>query len=164
MNTPEMRRFAQKLTQSECEDILAAATNGVLSLIRPDAVPYGVPLSFVYDKSTNAIYFHCAHQGLKTDCIKENKTASFCAVAKDDIVPNELTTYFKSVIVTGEITIEQERDDKLYALDILCKKYTGAPLPAMGINSASECVKRAEILKLSCDSITGKQAKELIKK
>lgn len=164
MNTPEMRRCAQKLTRQECDEILSSATNGVLSLIRPDSAPYGVPLSFAYDRHTDAVYFHCAQQGLKTDCIKENNAASFCVIAQDDIVPDELTTYFKSVIITGKITVVPDREAKIGALDILCKKYTGAPLPAMGINSASECVKRAEILKLSCDFVTGKQAKELIKR
>ena len=156
-----MIRFKQKLTEDECKDILNSASHGVLSLVDSDSCAYGVPLNFVFDGEY--IFFHCAKRGFKTDCINNNKNASFCVVAQDNIVPDELTSYFKSVIVRGEIKIETDEDRKLYALDILCKKYTGGGMPVSGINSASECVKRAEILTLSCSEITGKQAKELIK-
>lgn len=155
-----MIRFKQKLSRDECSEILNSASHGVLSLVDSDLCAYSVPLSFVYDGEN--IYFHCAKRGFKTDCINNNKNASFCVVAEDDVVPDELTTYFKSVIVRGEIKIESDESRKLYALDILCKKYTGSGLPESGINSACECVLRAEILTLSCSEITGKQAKELI--
>ena len=161
MNGHDMIRFKQKLNDEECREILNSASHGVLSLVDSDLCAYGVPPNFVYDGEN--IYFHCAKRGFKNDCINNNKNASFCVVSKDDIVPDELTSYFKSVIVSGEIKIETDESRKLYALDILCKKYTGSSLPENGINSASKCVLRAEILTLSPSDITGKQAKELIK-
>ena len=84
--------------------MLSQATNGVLSLIDQDGEPYGVPLSFAYD-GTDTLYFHSARTGHKIECISTHNRASFCIVAKDEIVPEEFTSYFRSVIANGKLEI-----------------------------------------------------------
>ena len=44
-----MRRFKQQLPEENAKAILAKATNGVLSLVDSEGVPYGVPINFAYD-------------------------------------------------------------------------------------------------------------------
>lgn len=46
-----MRRFRQLLSEDAAKEILLTATNGVLSLVDADGSPYGVPVSFAYDKA-----------------------------------------------------------------------------------------------------------------
>ena len=60
----KMRRFKQLLSEAETKEILRMATHGILSLVDADGMPYGVPLSFVYDGG-DIIYFHCARAGHK---------------------------------------------------------------------------------------------------
>ena len=155
-----MRRFKQEMPQEEAKKILREATNGVLCLTDYDNRPYGVPMSFIYDGESN-IYFHCATTGRKIECVKHNPNVCFSIIDQDEIHPEEFTTYFRSVIVEGTITILTETHQIIEALRLLSSKYSP------GIDCEPEIEKglnRVLILKLEIDSITGKEAIELTKK
>ncbi|MCM1332601.1 MAG: pyridoxamine 5'-phosphate oxidase family protein [Bacteroides sp.] len=155
----KMRRFKQMLPNEDIKQILLSQTNGVLSLIDPDGEPYGVPLSFAYDGDTS-IYFHSALAGRKIDAIAANHQGSFCVIQQDVIVPEEFTTYFRSVIVKGEIEVMRDRDDILKGLKLLCEKYSA------GVNSDEEisrCIDHVCVFKLSILSMSGKEAIELVR-
>lgn len=154
----KMRRFKQMLPPEESEAILAQGSNGVLSLVDRDGAPYGVPLSYVYDTTSGSIYFHSARTGHKIDCIMACDRASFCVVALDDVKPEKFTTYFRSVIVSGRITVVDNPDEIVTSLRILADKYSP------GIDSTKEIdssLKRITVMKLKAESITGKEAIEL---
>lgn len=152
-----MRRFKQQLPQEEAIQILETATNGVLSLIDPDGNPYGIPMSFVFD-GDRSIYFHCALSGRKLDCIRANPRCCFTVVDRDEIRPQEFTTYFKSVIAEGEISAVREEDAMIAALRLLSSKYS----PGIACESEiSKGLSRVMVLKMSINSITGKEAIEL---
>lgn len=153
-----MRRFKQLLAEQASKEILNNATNGVLSLVDSDGVPYGVPLSFVYD-GDKCVYFHSAVKGHKMECVEANGRCSFCVVGQDAIMPEEFTTYFRSVIVKGAIHVVTSRDEMLKGLSLLCGKYSP------GIDSDAEiskCIGHVSVLRLDIDSMTGKEAIELV--
>ena len=155
----EMRRFRQELPKEEAEEILKRATSGVLSLIDPQGKPYGVPMSFVYD-GKESVYFHCATEGRKIDCIANNHNASFTVIDRDEIHPDKFTTFFRSVIVEGTITIISEKNQAVEVLRLLSSKYSP------GIDCEPEIEKglrRVLILKLDFNAISGKEAIELTK-
>ena len=91
----EMRRKKQILTEEEAAEVLNRGTSGVLALAGDDDYPYAVPISYVY--SDSKIYFHGAKSGHKIDAIKNYEKASFCVIDKDDVIPEEYTTYFRGV-------------------------------------------------------------------
>ena len=156
----KMRRFKQLLPYNEAKAILCKATSGTLSLTDTDGTPYGVPLSFVYDGEKNAIYFHSAAKGHKIECITNNPKCSFCVIAQDLIKPEEFTSYFKSVIVSGDIRIVNDTDETMRALLLLCAKYSP------GIDSSAEikrCINHVLMLRLDIKEITGKEAIELVR-
>ena len=153
----KMRRFKQQIPEAEAQEILRRATNGVLCLMDYDNRPYGVPMSFIYD-GHRSIYFHCALEGRKIECIKRNPNACFTIIDQDEIHPEEFTSYFRSVIVEGTIRILDDRNKMIEALRFLSTKYSP------GIDCEPEIKKgidRVRILKLEIDSITGKEALEL---
>lgn len=155
----KMRRFKQLLSDYETKKMLCDASNGVLSLTDADGSPYGVPLSFVYD-GERTIYFHSALNGHKIDCIKHDSRCSFCVIAQDLIVPEEFTTYFRSAIVTGSISVVDNPGEVMNALLLLCDKYSA------GIDSATEierCINHVKILRLDIDKMTGKESIELVR-
>lgn len=155
-----MRRFKQQVPETEAKEILKKATNGVLCLIDYSNRPYGVPMSFIFD-GDRSIFFHCALKGRKIDCIKHNPNACFTIIDQDEIHPEEFTTYFRSVIVEGNVRIIEERNEMIEALRLLSTKYSP------GINCEPEIekgIERVAILKLEIDSITGKEAIELTRK
>lgn len=159
MNEIKMRRFKQQIPEEEVDKILREATNGVLCLADDDLRPYGVPMSFIYD-GKDTIYFHCALEGRKIDCIRLNPNVCFTIINKDEIHPEKFTTYFRSVIVEGKISILADRQQIIEALRLLSTKYSP------GIDCEPEIEKgidRVMILKLEIDSLTGKEAIELTK-
>lgn len=148
------------LTDEDAKMLLRKGSNGVLSLACPDGVPYGVPVSYAYDGG-NAIYFHSAVAGLKMECIEWCPRCSFCVVGQDVIVPEEFTTYFRSVIVTGDICVVKDDDEIMKGLLLLCDKYSPGIDPETEI---SKCLKHVAVLRLDIDCVTGKESIELLRK
>ena len=156
----KMRRFKQLLDEQSAKEILYNATNGVLSLVDSDGEPYGVPISYAYD-GEGCIYFHSAVKGHKIECIEADSRCSFCVVAQDLIVPDEFTTYFRSVIVKGSIHVVDTRDEMIKGLLLLSGKYSPGIDPDAEI---SKCINHVSVLRLDIDFITGKEAIELVRK
>lgn len=152
-----MRRFKQQLPENEVRQILAEATSGVLSIVDIHGIPYGVPLNFVYD-GEHSIYFHCATEGRKMECIHHSGRASFCVIGLDDVVPEEFTTYFRSVIAGGCISLVEDESLKIEALQMLCRKYSP--------DYDSKCeiargLSRVVILRFDIETMCGKESIEL---
>ena len=150
-----MRRFKQQLAFEDAVEILSSCTNGILSLVDTDGVPYGVPISYVYDGNDH-IYLHSAISGRKIDCINAEPRCSFCVVAQDDIVPEEFTTYFRSVIVAGKIKVLTDPEET--GLIMLSDKYCTGIDPSKEIDKFLKVVK---VLRIDIGSITGKESIEL---
>ena len=121
MEFREMRRKKQQLGEAECIDILERNTSGVLAVLGDEDYPYAVPLSYVY--YDNRIYFHCAKSGHKLDAVKNCDKVSFCVIDQDLVVPEEYTTYFRSVIVFGRAGIVEQDDEIRGAIEKLAIKY-----------------------------------------
>lgn len=153
----KMRRFKQQLPASESKEILLTATNGILSLTDIDGAPYGVPLSFAYD-GANAIYFHCARTGHKIDCIRNDIRTSFCVVDADNVVPEKFTSLFKSVIVSGKISIVTDKDEIMKGLIMLSEKYSPGIDPS---DEISKFFNNVLVLRLDISAISGKEGIEL---
>ena len=120
----EMRRKRQMLSEDDCKIILREGTSGVLALSGDDGYPYAVPLSYVYDGEK--IFFHCAKSGHKLDAIRRNPKASFCVIGQDKVVPEEYTTYYRSVIAFGTVRILEDDREKYDSVQEIALKY--APL------------------------------------
>ena len=117
----EMRRKKQALPPEECAEILRRGTSGVLAVLGDGGYPYAVPLSYVYDGEK--IFFHCAKSGHKLDAIRQNSKVSFCVIDQDQIVPEEYTTYFRSVIVFGTARILTQEDEMRGPIEKLAARY-----------------------------------------
>ncbi|WP_343208796.1 pyridoxamine 5'-phosphate oxidase family protein [Anaerolentibacter hominis] len=155
-----MRRFRQQLTEEECILMLERGTSGVLSVLGDDGYPYGVPLSYVYHDGT--IIFHCAKSGHKIDAMTRNDKVSFCVIDQDHIVPEEFTTYFRSVIVFGRARILEGDAQKRSAIEKLAKKYS----PTDEEGRMQEIEREFHLLcmvELTIEHMTGKEAIELVR-
>ncbi len=156
-----MRRFKQQLSEEQSIEILRNTTAGVLSLCGADGRPYGVPLSHVYHDGK--LYFHSALVGHKVDLIRQNENASFTVIAKDEIHPERFTTYFQSVIAQGEIRIVENEEEKLLILEILGRRCNPNDVEALEKELKSGA-SRCHALEMTIESLTGKQAIELVQK
>ncbi len=153
-----MRRFKQQLPAEEVERILRNGRYCIMAVSGDDDYPYAVPLNYVYDGTS--IYIHSAAQGHKIDALKRNPKCSLCIVDKDDVVPEEFTSYFRSVIAFGTAHFVESTDEKIAALRLLGDKYSP------GIDSEAEIarfIRSVCIVRIDIDSVTGKEAIELTK-
>lgn len=155
----KMRRFRQLLSEDRSKEILSKASHGVLSLVDPDGSPYGVPINFAYD-GNYCIYLHSAMQGYKIDCIEAENRCSFCVVEQDLIVPEEFTSYFRSVIARGTIHKLTSPEEINKGLLLLCDKYSPEVNPDAEI---ARCLNRVVVLRMDIEFLTGKEAIELVR-
>ena len=154
-----MRRFKQQLTETETLDILRRSTSGVLSLCGDDGMPYGVPLSHVYDDGK--LYFHSALTGHKVDLIRQNQNASFTVIAKDEIHPERYTTYFQSAIVFGKVRVIEDEHRKREILETLGRRCNTTDPEGLS-KEIKTGINRCLALEMSIERLTGKQAIELV--
>lgn len=155
----EIRRIKQKLSEEEAIEILKRGQTAVLAVLGDDDYPYTVPINYVYQNGK--IYFHGAKQGHKLDAIKKHDKVSLCVIDKDELVKDELTTYFRSVIIFGKATVITDEKQTYHAAEIFGLKY----------NDDKEKVDKEierEWKALTCveiiiEHISGKEAIELVK-
>lgn len=158
----KMRRIKQQLTAEECETILNQSTSGVLALNGDGGYPYAVPLSYVYNDGV--LYFHCAKSGHKIDALKNCNKASFCVIYEDNIVPEKYTTFFKSVIVFGKISVVNNKEEILSSINKLALKYNSIDSNKNRQNEIEKEFSSLCMLRLDVEHISGKQAIELVNK
>lgn len=155
----ELRRKKQLLSQEETEAVLTRGSAGVLALLGDEDYPYAVPISYVY--SGGSLYFHCARSGHKLDAIERSEKASFCVIDQDQIVPEEYTTYFRSVIAFGRIRILEDEKERRGAIEKLVLKYAPDSTPEERQQAIQREWERLCILELEIEHVTGKEAIEL---
>lgn len=154
----EMRRKKQLLPEEEAIAILKEGTSGVLALSGDDGYPYAVPISYVYEGGR--LWFHCAKSGHKLDAIRRESKASFCVIAQDKVVPEEYTTYFRSVIAFGTIRV-LEGEEMRPAIERLALKYSPLESEESRREEIEKTWKALCILELEVEHLTGKEAIEL---
>lgn len=151
-----MRRFKQQLSAEEVESILLTGKYCVMAASGDDDYPYAVPVNYVYDGTS--IYIHSAAKGHKIDALRRNPKCSLCIVDKDDVIPEEFTSYFRSVIAFGTARFVESTDEKIAALRLLGDKYSPGVDPEAEI---ARFIKTVSIVRIDIDSVTGKEAIEL---
>ena len=156
----ELRRKKQLLSQEETAAVLMRGTSGVLALSGDGGYPYAVPISYVYDG--DKLYFHCAKSGHKLDAIRRCERASFCVIDRDQVVPEEYTTYFRSVIAFGRIRILEDEGEKRAAIEKLALKY--APDDTTYHRKAAIDREWGPLcmLEMTIEHLSGKEAIELV--
>lgn len=157
----EMRRKKQVLSLEENIQILSRGTSGVLAVSGDDDYPYSVPLSYLYHE--NKIFFHCAKTGHKIDSIIRNNKVSFCVIDKDEVVQEEYTSYFRSVIVFGKARILENDSEKRKAIELLTARYS----PDMDEKHQMHAIDKEYsilcMIELTIEHMSGKEAIELVK-
>lgn len=156
----EMRRKRQLLAEAETIQIFERGTSGVLALSGDEGYPYAVPLSYVY--ADGRIIFHGAKSGHKIDAIRGCEKASFCVIDRDQVVPEEYTTWFRSAIAFGRVRIIDQDAEKRAAIELLSEKYS----PDDPEGRRAEIEREYKILcmfELRIEHMTGKEAIELVR-
>ncbi|OUO64537.1 pyridoxamine 5'-phosphate oxidase family protein [Collinsella sp. An268] len=184
-----LRRRRQELSYAACAEILERNTSGVLALAGDGGYPYAVPLSYVYvpagpvasggdaplqhdlpcgtpaqqEPPLGRLLFHSAREGHKIDAILRDGRASFCVVDQDRVVPEEFTTYFRSVIAFGRVRVIERDAEKRAAAELLSQRFA----PEVPLERHEAEIDRfwqtLTMLELAVEHLSGKEAIELVR-
>lgn len=151
----KVRRTDRVISEKEARQILKIGEYGVLSTVSEGGQPYGVPVS--YSLTEDAIYFHCALEGHKSENLNFNNKVSFCVVGNTEVLPEKFGTKYESVIVFGK-AIEAVGDEKNKGLLGLLKKYSSGFMEE-GLKYIENTAGKTRVYKIVVESITGKARK-----
>ena len=152
-----MRRTRQQLSDQETEDILLRGKTGVLAVNGDGGYPYAVPVNYVY--RDGKIVFHGALAGHKFDAMARDDKVCFCVIDRDEVVPDEFATYYKSAVAFGRVRLLEgvEAERAVYDLGF---KYN--PVPEKVRAEVDKDMAHTACFEMTIDHLTGKQAKGLL--
>ncbi|MGM0418339.1 MAG: pyridoxamine 5'-phosphate oxidase family protein, partial [Thermodesulfobacteriota bacterium] len=140
------------------EKIVKNGEYGILSTSDKNNLPYGIPLSYVYEN--NSIYFHCAMKGHKLDNIKQNPQICFSVVGKTKVLPSRFTTDYESAVVFGK-AYEIEDEEKIMALRLLNEKYAPG-YEKEGEDEIRKNLFATKVIRIDINHLSGKASKKEI--
>ena len=156
-----LRRADQELSRAEAETILREAKTAVLALSGDGGFPYAVPVNPLYREGK--VYFHSAPTGHKIDAIRRCAKVSLCVVAQDDVLPEKLTTAYRSVIVFGRARIVDRPDEARRIAESLGEKYA-ADYPELCRRAVDGALSAGKMVcvEIVPDRITGKCGRQVL--
>lgn len=152
-----VRRQERLLDKQLALDLLSNSQYGVLSLVesRDNGVgSYAIPLNYVWNQE-NYIYFHCAPEGYKLECLDVSNEVSFVVVGHTEVISNKFTTAYQSVIVRGVLERDLSVDERMSAFKMLLEKYSPNDIEK-GLKYTEKSFHRTEILRLKIVQISAK--------
>lgn len=142
----EIRRKDRILERDAALELLERGEYGFLAMNGANGYGYGIPLSYV--KEDDHLYFHCAPEGYKLECLRASDRVSFCVVGKTRVISRQFTTAYESVLVFGHACLDLPDAERQHALELLVKKY--APdYEAVGAKYIEKSFHRTGIIRIN---------------
>ena len=141
-------------------EVLDKAPYVTVSFMRPDGLPYGVPLSLARTDD-KTFCFHCALEGDKLDCIAANPMVALSAVTKcaPTVGPKDgsFTLQYKSAMAVGKAELVTGRNEKIEALRAICLRFLPHHMDAFD-DAITRSLERTAVVKITLtEPPTGKR-------
>jgi nitroimidazol reductase NimA-like FMN-containing flavoprotein (pyridoxamine 5'-phosphate oxidase superfamily) len=152
------RKEKEIKNREELFDILKGGKFAIISMSKENE-PYIVSLSYGYDESKNALYFHCAKEGQKIDFINANPYV--CGtVIEDNGYEDRCGQTYRSVVFRGKMNIVDNIEEKKSGFDVLLNQLETDPIATKNkFLKKDETYENSGMLKLDITDITGKEEK-----
>lgn len=155
----EARRKNKEISKEEIYFLLKKQRRGVLSVIGDDEYPYGVPINYTYDETTNKIYFHGSKVGHKNDAIRKNDKVCFTVYGNETIDEKEKwAPYMQSVIIFGRCKVIENEEEIINKVRKLASKYY--PNQMLIEEEITKSIKALQMFEIKIEHISGKQVQE----
>ncbi|MDD6816239.1 MAG: pyridoxamine 5'-phosphate oxidase family protein [Firmicutes bacterium] len=151
-----MRRIDREMPAEFAYDVTDRCEYAMLSLTDPEGLPYGLPITIVREENT--IYFHCARDGFKIQCLRANPHVCLACVCDTHIIEEKFTTEFASAILRGTASEVTDDAEKIHALQLLCQRHTPAGMDGFE-DAVARSLHRTAVWKIEISDITGKRKK-----
>lgn len=122
----QMRKAGRRRDAAEALEVMDKAPFITMSMVRPDGTPYGLPLNMAR-RDDVTLYFHCAGEGEKLDCLAHNPVVSLSAVSRCtpcyEEEKNNFTEHYRSAVAIGRAAIVTDDAEKIEALRLICERF-----------------------------------------
>jgi len=125
----------------------------VLATANADGTPYCIPISPA--RNGEWLYFHCAHEGHKIDNLRQRSKVCISCVGVNEAIPGKFTLKYESAVIFGSAEEVTDREEKIHALDLICKRYTPDNMAAFD-EAIERQLEATAIWKIRIDEISGK--------
>lgn len=153
-----IRRANLILPETVCKNILLTSSYGTFAFLGDDDYPYAVPVNYIF--YANCIYVHCALEGHKMDAIARHDKASFSVVEAHEVIPDELSTDYRSVLVFGRVQVVVDKKEKFDVLHLLCRKYASNSKTDIDAYISQKAPATA-VFKMTVEHMSGKEGHRL---
>ncbi len=156
----KMRRSDRRIDDpGEITGILQEAEYGHLALV-DGGRPYLVALNYGFsvDGDQITLYFHCAPEGRKLDCIRKNPCGCFMVESGVRLVSAgpescKWTAHYRSAVLEGKLELIESLPEKRAALSCLMKHFD----PGHELKAPDKMMDMLAILKMNVEHVSGKQ-------
>jgi nitroimidazol reductase NimA-like FMN-containing flavoprotein (pyridoxamine 5'-phosphate oxidase superfamily) len=160
MNYHIRRSEREIANKDEILDIIGKCKYAVIGLSSDDQ-PYVVTLSYGFDRSLNALYFHCAKEGHKIDIIMKNPRACATIIEDDGFDSESCDHSYRSLVIRGTIKPVDNKDESDHAVKLMiCQLEKKDPGKFMNkLITGNKSYDNLRILRMDIENVTGKARK-----
>lgn len=149
-----MRRKDREQSPAFAWDVAEACTYGVVSMTGAEGSPYGVPVNLV--RQGDRLYFHCAREGRKLDCLRQNPQVCVTWVGNVHVQQERFTTRYESAIAFGDAAEVEDDAERREALRLLCQRYTPDAMDGFD-RELQSAFSHTAVVRIQVREITGKR-------
>ena len=120
--------------------------------------PYLFTVDFTWDPLERALWFHCATEGRKIRMLQANPRVCVTVVEDRGYIDGECDHAYRSLILEGNAHAVTDLSEKRRALELLARKHERQPEAVLArFAGDDEAVRKVGIVRISVDSVSGKQ-------
>jgi len=143
--------------QGEIEQVLASVRIMTVACCLENE-PYLFTVDFAWDQQAHELWFHCATEGRKMKILQANPRVCVTVVEDRGYLDGECDHAYRSLVLEGKAHLVRDLSEKRRALELLSRKHERQPEAVLArLASKDEEVQKVAIVRVSVDSISGKQ-------
>ncbi|TSA43635.1 hypothetical protein D4R54_00200 [archaeon] len=120
--------------------------------------PYLFTVDFAWDPQARELWFHCATEGRKIKILQANPRVCVTVVEDRGYMDGECDHAYRSLVLEGKASVVTDLSGKRRALELLARKHERQPEAILARFAGNdEAVRKVGIVRVSVDSVTGKQ-------
>lgn len=145
-----MRRTERECLDRKFLEEMLCKTDVMTVTFQTGDFPYVLPFHFVLHN--DVLYFHCALEGRKLECLKRDSRVGFSLHELLDIDREKATTHYTCLCGAGQAEVVEDKEEKRKALAALAEKYRSrcmVPVPDRVLDETA-------VVRISINSLCGK--------
>lgn len=150
-----LRRADRTLSEDDTRKLLDRCRWGTLSYADDEGSLHSIPIS--YAVAGDNLYLHGAKAGTKWETLQKPRAATFVAATGVKADPEEFTTAFESVVLSGTIELVSNEDERRTGFFAVLQKYCSTVAPEKCEGYFREGSPYAGLWRLRIECMTGKR-------